>query len=497
MDEGEEKEFMTSIPTSSEAASQRLPTPSDIVDFAGACRFLDSLVNYEVLSGPQNIDDEFKLERMRHFLRLLANPGKGQKFIHVAGTKGKGSTCAILGSVLREAGLRVGMFTSPHLVTIRERMRMGGEPVTEDEFVRLVKRLLPAIGKMESSEEAKPTFFEALFAMALLYFEQQKADVSILEVGLGGRLDVTNVVLPLVAVITNVSIDHTDVLGDTLAKIAAEKAGIIKEERVVVSSVQQPEVREVLLQTSRERRAILFLGNEDFFFQGRAFLPTSSSLDYFGLSHTWEGLEVSLAGRHQVENAATALAVLECLNELWGLPVDEEAVRKGLKNVSWPGRFEIACWQPLVVLDGAHNPHSAQALKAVLEEVLPRRKTVLVFGVGQPHLHKEMAEILWPVADVVIVTQSRHPRALEATTLAAECGNLANGLVITPDCRKAFHEALLLAGKDGLVCVAGSLYLVGNIKAELEGVPPDHGLLVPFPIPSEEQLSLFPSAPTP
>jgi dihydrofolate synthase/folylpolyglutamate synthase len=378
-------------------------------------------------------------------------------------------------------------------VSIRERIRLGGTPLEEKDFVHLVRRLAPVVEKLEANGEQRPSFFEAFLAMALLYFRRQKVQVSILEVGLGGRLDATSVISPLVAVITNISRDHMAILGDTLVKITVEKAGIIKEEGVVVSCAQEPEVRDVLLQTARDKRAILFLGSEDFFVKGRAYTPTSTHFDYFGLNHTWEDLEVSLAGHHQAENAATALAVLECLDELWGFTVEEEAVRTGLKNVSWPGRLEVVSWQPLVVLDGAHNPRSAEALKAALGEVFPQRKVVLVFGTGQDKEYQEMAEVLWPAAESVIVTQSGHPRALEASRLAQQCSHLAGNLTVQSDYRQAFQDALLLADKDSLVCVAGSLFLVGDIKAQLEVAGAIQELPLPAPGEFEEQLSLFPT----
>jgi len=442
-------------------------------------------MDYEKVVSPPDHQEGFRLERMHRLLNLLGSPGKGKKFIQVAGTKGKGSVCAILSSVLEAADRRVGMFTSPHLVSVRERIQFNGSPVEEKDFVHLVRRLRPAVDKLEESGEEKPTFFEAILAMALLYFDQQQAEVSILEVGLGGRLDATSVISPLIAVITSISRDHTAILGETLEEIAGEKAGIIKEEALVVSSPQQPEVREVLLQTARSRRAILFLGNEDFFFKGQAYLPTSTRFDYFGLSHTWEGLEVSLAGPHQVENAATALAVLECLDELWGVRVKGEVVRRGLRNVCWPGRMEVASWHPLVVLDGAHNPHSAEALRNALREVFAGLELVLVFGSGQDKEYRKMAEILWPTAGTVIATQSNHPRALEAARLAEECGELANRLLVIPDYRKAFQEALSLADRDSLVCVSGSLFLVADIKTELGGMP------LSLHRRGEEQLPLF------
>lgn len=457
-------------PAKSGAGGRKSSPSSLIADYAAACQFLGSLVDYERLVNLPESQEDLRLDRMRRLLDLLGDPAAGQRFIQVAGSKGKGSTCAVLSSVLGEMGFRVGMFTSPHLVTVRERIRFGGEPLAEHEFLHLVRKLANAVARLEDNGEAAPTFFEAILAMALLYFREQKADISILEVGLGGRLDATSVISPLVAVITNVSLDHTAILGDTLGQIAAEKAGIIKEEAVVVSSAQQPEVREVLLHTARRQRAILFLGNEDFFFRGREISPTSTRFDYFGLSHTWEGLQVSLAGSHQAENASTALAVLECLDELWGFPIEEEALRRGLNNVSWPGRFEVISWQPLVVLDGAHSPHSAQALKAALSAVFPGRKAVLVFGAGQDKEYREMAEILWPAAEAVIVTQSSHPRAVAPSRLAEQCRDLAENPSVFDDYRKAFQEALALVEEDGFVCVTGSLFLVGDIKAELEGL---------------------------
>ena len=411
-----------------------LPT----IDYSGAVTHLLSL-GLELKAG------KFGLANITRLAAALHHPEQACPSVLVAGTNGKGSTAAMLEAVLRAAGFRTGLYTSPHLASINERIRVAGEKITDNDFAaafaavqEVIERLLAA-GDLEKH----PSFFECLTALAWEHFRRAGCQIQILEVGMGGRLDATNIVKSLVSVITPVDFDHEAYLGNTLEQIAGEKAGIIKQAGVVVMAEQRPEAEQVILRAAAGRGARLV--------RAASFRPRAAKY------------ELSLMGDHQVLNASTVLAAIEELRTAgWAIP--EEAVRQGLGHTNWPGRLECISRRPDVYLDGAHNPAGARVLRAFLETT-PRPRA-LVFGAMRDKAVAEMAEILFPAADAVVLTQPSHKRAATAEGLRELTAHLNDSLHVCPSPDKALALALELAGAEGTVMVAGSLYLVGDLKQD-------------------------------
>ena len=431
--------------------------------------YLYSFIDYSLTRAFRNAPEKFNLERMNSFLTIIGNPQFDFKVVHVAGTKGKGSTSALIASALQEAGYRVGFYTSPHLQEYTERIQVNCEEISKEEFVDLVNEIRPAIEKAPEI-----TTFELTTALGFLYFSRKKVDVAVIEVGLGGRLDATNVVSPLVSVITSLSLDHVHILGDTLAKIAFEKGGIIKQGHPVVSSPQKEEARLVLEKLSAERDAKMVQVGRDYFFSpwshslsGQSLLVWAADeqemVDDFiesGGRHHWEPMRlfIPLLGYHQVENAATAYAALQVIRQN-GMEIKEEAIKNGFAKVVWPGRFEILRRNPPLIVDSAHNRDSASKLRLALEDYLPEEPVIMVFGASEDKdIYGMFAELL-PRVQRVIATQSVHPRAIEPETiveLAHQFGRPAQTIVPVED---ALEEALHLAGNDYAVLVTGSLFI--------------------------------------
>ena len=395
------------------------------------------------------------LERIAELLDRLGRPQDGLRFIHVAGTNGKGSVCAMLDSVLREAGCRTGVFTSPHLRRFNERISAGGREITDGELAELAEQLRPHVEQMAD----KPTEFELSTAMALLFFQKKHCDPVILEVGLGGRLDATNVIpAPAAAVITSIGLDHTEVLGDTIEKIAAEKAGIIKPGTSVVLCGQDPAVEEVVREKCRSC--------------GAAFRVTETarllSADLSGQTVSYRGrenLRLGLLGTYQGKNAAVVLDTLDVLRER-GLSLPEEAVRRGLERAVWPGRFELLRRQPPVFVDGAHNPDGAEELSACLTRYLPGQKVVFVMGVMADKDYPRMIRQLLPFAAEWIAVTPENGRALPSARLCAAVKDAFPGPVFDAgDVREGLSLALEQSGADGAVCAFGSLYMAGDVRA--------------------------------
>ncbi|MDE2994269.1 MAG: bifunctional folylpolyglutamate synthase/dihydrofolate synthase, partial [Chloroflexota bacterium] len=327
----------------------------------------------------------WNLDRPRALLAALGHPARRYPSIHVAGTKGKGSTAAFLASILHTAGRRVGLYTQPHLHDYRERVRINGQPIMPAALARTVTRLAAAAERLEreSADLGQLTTYELGTALAFQHFADAEVDWAVVEVGLGGRLDATNVLTPAVAVITALSLDHTALLGDTLAAIATEKAGIIKPGVPVVSAAQRPEAAATLAAIATERAAPLALGGRDFTWSGNHRAGMVNGADW-----GYAGLELGLVGEHQLENAAVAVTVIETLRLTAGLEVATKAVRQGLLNVCWPGRLEVlqaGPAQPTVVCDGAHNGDSTQRLVAAIRDWFPHRRLHLVLGTSADH----------------------------------------------------------------------------------------------------------------
>ena len=402
------------------------------------------------------------LETMTALMGRLGMPQARYRTLHIAGTNGKGSTAAMAASVLQSAGYRVGLYTSPHLVEFRERIRVNGEMIAESQVAQLTEHI-----RTSCQPDLSPTFFEYTTAMALQHFAEARVDVAVLEVGLGGRFDATNVVTRMACAVTTIALDHQDHLGTTLSSIAFEKAGIIKQGVPVVLGRLDEEARRTIEQVAQERQAPVFRMDEDFCIEGES----PAHFSYHGLGLQYDGLTCALEGRHQLDNAACALALLEAAAPQ-GITVTAESVREGLRAVNWAGRLEIVDHHPTILVDGAHNPAAARVLADYLADSLrshPSRRVALVLGMMRDKDHRGFVEPLRGLVDEVVLTQADLPRSATAQELRAALVDLFPSLHVAPSLSEAMTLAKQLAGSEDLVCVTGSLMLVGECQAWLRG----------------------------
>ena len=421
-----------------------------------ALDYLYSFVDYSLKHSSELAKAEFNLDRMFALMELLGDPQAKYPIIHVAGTKGKGSVSALCASGLQVAGYKVGLYTSPHLLDYCERIQINGEPISRKFMVELVEEVKPAVAKIP-----KLTTFEITTALGFLAFAKQGCTAAVIEVGLGGRLDATNVVTPKVSVITSLSYDHIAVLGDTLAKIAGEKAGIIKEGVPVVSSPQKDEALEVLERVAKLRSSSFTLVGKDVKFEGleSSLNGQSLHLSSFLFPATLQ-VSIPLLGSHQVENAATAYATLHAS----GIPISDEAIQKGFSQVQWRARFEVARREPPVIFDSAHNQDSFEKLRETLEEYFPGRQVYLIFGASEDKNIPGMFAEMNPKVRKLIVTRADHPRALEVEKIIglADQAGLKFEAVIPVE--SALARALEYSAKDGsIVLSAGSMFVTAEV----------------------------------
>ena len=438
-----------------------------MLTYQEALDYIYSFIDYErtSLEGPRRFD----LSRITALLELLGQPHRRYKAVHIAGTKGKGSTVAMIESILRAAGYKTGLFTSPHLHTYRERMRTGGQLITEKQLAAHVERLIPLAERLSGL-----TTFEITTALAFSYFAQEKIEWAILETGLGGRLDTTNVVDPAVAVITHIGYDHVDVLGHTLSQIAFEKAGIIKEGRPVVSMPQRPTALRVIKRACRERKAPLTLVGRDWTWERKGFDLKGQKLDAHchqkpnagssSLCRDYANLSIPFLGAHQLVNTTTVVATVAELARQ-GVSLSPKKVVEGLKTTSWPGRLEVLNREPLLVVDGAHNVDSAQALAKALPEYFDYQRLILVLGFSADKDIDGIFRELLPLAYQVIVTQSRHPRAADLDLLKEKVRARGGEAIPCRSTEEALWQAMGLARGRDLVCITGSLYVVAEARA--------------------------------
>lgn len=427
-----------------------------------ALHYMDSFVNYEREEDFSYNRKFLNLKRMERLLWLIGNPHQQLKAIHIAGTKGKGSTAAIITSILTVNGLKVGLYTSPHLIDPRERIRIGEKFISQEEFVYFLSQVRL---KLEtSSEQTSFTFFEIYTALAFLYFSHQRVDIAILETGMGGRLDATNVVYPLLAVITQISFDHIRELGKDLASIAREKSGIIKEGVTVLTSPQDMAAMKVLEQAVKEKKTELYKVGEDIQFKREGSTSQSQTFYLKTTKRTYPHLVLSLAGTHQLINAATVVGAIDLIEDK-GIFTSSEAVRKGLKEVKWPGRIEVLSTEPLFIVDCAHNGASAQALANYLKEEFPGKKIILILGILKNKDIKSIARVLCPLADKIILTRVDSPRALPPEEIEKAIVKFCKKkeILIEKKVRNAIICAQDLACYDDLICTTGSVYLAGEI----------------------------------
>ena len=419
--------------------------------------YTDSL---DYLYGLQRHGIVFGLANIRTILEAVGNPHERVKAVHIGGTNGKGSTAAMMHSILSRSGYRVGLYTSPHIISFTERIRIDDRDITEEEVARLTDRIREAIREKGCPETF--TFFDFTTAMAILYFFEEGVDMAMLEVGLGGRLDSTNVVEPLLAVITNISLDHRDYLGDTLEEVAREKAGIIKEGRPLVTAVGQPKIVDLLTRVCLEKKApILRVGRD---VRGKREGPRR--FHYRGRNLSLSNLELNLAGRHQIINATTALGAIEVLKEE-GYRVGDEAIYEGLRDVHWPGRLEVIMESPMVVLDGAHNPGAARKLGEAIIEEFTYDRFLLVLGIMNDKDYRRIISTLVPLADMTVVCKPRCERAASPQVLLDEVARIGKRGKIIEDVGESVEYLLSMATERDLVCITGSFYTIGEAKAYL------------------------------
>ena len=446
-------------------------------------------LGHELAHTPSN---KFDLAHMRVLLREMGHPEGSFPSVLIAGTNGKGSTSATLASILLASGLKTGLYTSPHLMRINERIRINNVEITDDEFARLhgeADRV--AEGLVEKHELPwHPSFFEMMTAIAFAYFAQERVEIAVLEVGMGGRLDATNVVEPLVSVITDISLDHQKFLGNTVAEIAREKAGIIRPGGVVVTLAQQPEANDVIGNTILELNAMgvnaaqyvppvspgstqyLVPSTQKELLTARFAKKSAENVESAFYRYPLQVLgkqilvESPLVGRHQLRNVALAIAAAEEVGNKGLAGITAESIERGIRETRWPGRFQVfpgAGGSPEIVLDVAHNPAGAWALRSALSERYDDRPLIFVFGAMRDKAISEMAEILFPLAERVIATRPENPRAASPEEIQQAGGRTGAEIETVADVSAAFHRARSLARSEAVVVVTGSIYLVGEV----------------------------------
>jgi len=398
------------------------------------------------------------LRRTDALLDRLERPDAAFRIVHVAGTKGKGSTCAMVASIARAASMQVGLYATPHLHTFRERITLNGKPIEGEAFAKLTVTVASAVQELEaeSPELGPPTAFEIVTAMALRAFADAGVDLAVVEVGLGGRLDSTNVVTPDVSVISSVSFDHAAILGNTLASIAAEKGGIIKPGKPVVIGPQTDEALQVLIGIAAERGSPAYVAGRDWTTDGRRLS---------GPWGDWDDVDIALAGSHQVENAGLAVMASWLLNQEEPLP--EAVVREGLRSVVWPGRFEQVASNPETIVDGAHNVDSIKRLAETLRGRLAGRPLAVILGVAQDKDLAGMLSELVPLAPAIFATASHNPRAVDPHAIASLALQHGMQAQVVPGIGEAITAAQQFTGPNGLVCITGSLYVVAEAREAL------------------------------
>jgi dihydrofolate synthase/folylpolyglutamate synthase len=449
-----------------------------MLSYEEALDYLYSFVDYGSLRADKYSPESFNLARMVDFLAAMGNPQARYPVLHVAGTKGKGSVAAMCASALRAGGYRTGFYTSPHLQDFRERAQIDGSYIARETAAKIVSEMRPV-----AERHPGITTFELTTALAFQYFARENVDVAVVEVGLGGRLDATNVVRPVAAVITSLSYDHMNLLGHSLAEIAAEKGGIIKPGIPVVVAPQKPEATAVLERLAAERGAPLVQVGVDWLFRAEAHGLDGQSFEVWSAQEerqvkalqaqdhlaSWRPtrLEIPLLGRHQVENGVVAYAALQTLRAQ-GLPITPQAIEAGLRTVRWPGRFEIMRREPYLVIDGAHNADSAAKLAAALNDYFPGQPVTLIFGASSDKdVDGMLRELLRPEVQVrrVILAQAVHPRAQDPEELAERMRDLRVSMEVRTSVAEAVAHGLVTASPNEVVLACGSLFVVAEARA--------------------------------
>ena len=414
----------------------------------------------KAMYGLRRFGIKLGLDIIENILTGLNNPQRQYACIHIAGTNGKGSVASYLGAILQQAGYQVGVYTSPHLIRFNERIAINQQPISDEAIVDAYLAV-----KNVHHGDREPTFFEYTTAMALHEFARQRVEWAVIETGMGGRLDATNVIQPIVSVITNISLEHRSYLGNTIDKIAIEKGGIIKPDTPVVTAVTQPSAITVLESLAAKQNAPLYRLKKDF----RVRQNPDRSFTYTGLGHLWKNLRTSLPGAHQIKNAALAIATCEILNQNH-THLQENQIREGLEQTRWPGRLEVVSDTPVIILDGAHNLDASKQLAKYLTTDLKGRSITLVIGILDDKPYEAILHNLIPPCCRVVLTRPKIDRALPLDTLYQAASMMINNIERIADVSDAVNFAITTSAPDDVICVAGSLYVVGEAKAALSHV---------------------------
>jgi len=417
------------------------------------------------------------MERIQQLMERLGHPERRLKFIHVAGTNGKGSTCAFLTKTLLQGGFSVGTYTSPYITKFTNRFQYNGEDIPEETLLALANRLQPLVEEIAQSGLGSPTMFEVSTALAILYYaEVSYPDVVVWETGLGGRLDVTNIVHPIISVITNIGMDHTDVLGDTIEEIATEKAGIIKPGVPVVSTVTQPEAIAILKETVERNRTTLYLAGEQFTYERLRSDEEGQTFHFQGPFRSMD-IDISMQGEHQCANAALSMMTLEVLRQYMAFIVEDDDLRRGFKETFWAGRLELVQSSPRIVLDGAHNPEGAEALAKSLQQIYKYRKLNLMMGMLANKHHDSYLQHILPIVDTLILTEPDFRKKLDAKALGdiveqvrEQYAKRTLQIIIEPNWKNALEELKSRTEAEDLGVVSGTLYLIADVRSSLLGL---------------------------
>ena len=442
------------------------------MDYKAALAYIEGFIDYERSPDFSRQARLYNLNRISLLLELLGNPHDRLQVIHIAGSKGKGSTAALIASVLTQAGYKTGLFTSPHLITPRERCRIDGDLISKADVAFYVEKLKPAIETVSTSEFGRVSFFEIYTALAFSYFADKATDFAVIEVGLGGRLDATNVVTPVATVITPIGLEHTAILGETYTEIASEKAEIIKQKCPLALAPQHPEARTIFEKVASERKAPIvepknLVGRDCSASSSRLVrnadgLPVAQEFDVETDSESYPQLTMPLLGHHQFINATTAVTAIECLKQK-GYIVPKASVYAGFKNVQWHGRIQRIRSSPIVVLDGAHSPASMEALCSTLRQSFRYDRVTFIVSLMRDKNLTAIGNIVSQTADFVIATQVlNNPRVMSAEEILDAWENTCKKISACSTPEKAITRALSGASPTDLICITGSLYLVGQ-----------------------------------
>lgn len=412
------------------------------------------------------------LERMQKLMELLDNPHHRLKFIHVAGTNGKGSVCAYLSEAIRIAGYDVGTFTSPYIEKYNERIRLNGENISDEDLLQVINKIKPVVEQV-ADEYGQPSMFEISTVVAIEYFARVAyPDYVVWETGMGGRLDSTNIVTPVLSIITNIGHDHMEFLGDTLEKVAAEKAAIIKSGVPVITAAEQPEVIGVIEQTAKAKQSKMYLLGKEFRIETLSSEENEQRFHFRGVFRNIPEVAISMNGAHQIKNAAVALMALEVLRQYYAFIVDDEDLLSAMKATQWPGRLEMISQQPRMLIDGAHNPEGAEALAQTLKETYKYKKLHFMMGMLANKNHTGYFRHILPIVDTLILTEPNwYKKAASddlgglAKTLLREIGRQDVEVIVEPNWKAALELLGRLTAQDDLAVVSGTLYLIGDVRS--------------------------------